>query len=74
MITTGGTYIFVVSDLAGNNTGMTFIIDMTAPTISGATSGAYYSGNVTITGSDTILFSGFVLSGIFYTGSSLTVT
>jgi hypothetical protein len=36
-------YTFIVQDYAGNSTGMKFWIDLTKPTISGVTSGAYYN-------------------------------
>ncbi len=68
-ISTGGTYVFLVTDLVGNTNGATFTIDTTPPTMAGVTSGAYYSGSKAITFSDTHL-SGATLNGVAYTSSS----
>lgn len=68
------TYRFTIADLALNSTGMIFSIDTTAPLLMWVSSGAYYTTNKTITWSDIIAFSGFVLNGIGYTWSSLMVT
>ncbi len=65
-ISTEGVYIFIVSDLAGNSTGATFVVDKTQPTFAGAISWAYYSGNKSLTFSDTNL-SGATLDGASYT-------
>ncbi len=47
------TYVFVVSDLAGNSTGVTFIIDKTDPIVSGVNDWSYYNSDKVITYSDT---------------------
>lgn len=46
-------YEFIVTDTAGNSTGATFVIDKSEPTFDGVISWTYYSGDVTITFSDT---------------------
>ncbi|MCX6823664.1 MAG: right-handed parallel beta-helix repeat-containing protein [candidate division SR1 bacterium] len=73
LITGNGTYTFLLSNIRGTTTGMKFTIDTIAPTLAGVVSGAYYNHNITITGIDTN-FSGFQLSGTWYTGTSLIIT
>lgn len=48
-----GVYILVVTDLAGNTSTAIFTIDTVNPVIAGVSNGTYYSGNTTITFSDT---------------------
>ncbi|MCX6825055.1 MAG: leucine-rich repeat protein [candidate division SR1 bacterium] len=74
LITGDGAYIFLVTNTFNSSTGMSFTIDTIAPTITGANSETYYTGNVTIVGTDAVGFSGFDLSGTFYTGTSITIT
>ncbi|MBR1747829.1 MAG: hypothetical protein IJ735_06450 [Clostridia bacterium] len=47
-----GAYRIVATDKAGNTSMFSFTIDKTAPSITGATSNAYISGDVTITVND----------------------
>ncbi|MBH5318631.1 S-layer homology domain-containing protein [Paenibacillus sp. GSMTC-2017] len=51
-VSSEGTYTLVVTDVAGNRTVSTFIIDKTAPIVSGVTNGASYNTDKTITFSD----------------------
>ncbi|TCZ68363.1 hypothetical protein E0485_24370, partial [Paenibacillus albiflavus] len=44
-----GYYTLVVTDAAGNSTAVSFIIDKTAPVVSGVTNGGLYNVNKTIT-------------------------
>ncbi len=73
IISSEGTYVFVVEDLAGNTTGATFIIDTTEPTFRGVISGAYYNINKSIGFSDANI-SGATVNGIAYTSGSLIST
>jgi urease beta subunit len=48
-VTAEGTYVLVVTDLAGNLTSINFVIDKTAPLITGVEHNQYYNTNRTIT-------------------------
>ncbi|WP_165867422.1 S-layer homology domain-containing protein [Paenibacillus pinisoli] len=48
-ITQDGTYILVVTDLAGNSTTVVFMIDMTAPIVAGIANGGIYNTSRMIT-------------------------
>jgi hypothetical protein len=71
VITTNGTYLFTVSDLAGNTSSTIFTIDMTKPTasttpiLSSRTSGNVYSS---LTGYSEIL-TGLNATGYLFTGN-----
>ncbi len=71
IVTIDGTYVFLLTDNAGNSTGTTFTIDITNPTFGWATSGGYYNTGVTITFADLHL-SGAIVSGVnnsYYSGN-----
>ncbi|WNB92511.1 Ig-like domain-containing protein [Bacillus sp. NEB1478] len=49
IVKTEGTYNLVVKDAAGNQTSVSFVIDKSAPTVSGVTNNASYNKDVTVT-------------------------
>jgi len=48
-VTAEGTYVLIVTDLAGNVTTINFVIDKTAPIVTGVEHNQYYNTNRTIT-------------------------
>lgn len=83
-ITTWGAYTFVVRDLAGNNTGITFTIDITNPTLNiyndndddltpYFSDGDFFDTNIIVVWADNTVFEKFELNWSFYTWSSLTI-
>jgi urease beta subunit len=48
-VTAEGTYVLIVTDLAGNVTTINFVIDKTAPIVTGVEHNQYYNSNRTIT-------------------------
>ncbi|HRX63872.1 MAG TPA: S-layer homology domain-containing protein [Candidatus Absconditabacterales bacterium] len=73
-VSSEGTYVFVVSDLAGNFTGATFTIDKTDPDVLGVSDGSYYNSDKVITYSDTNI-SGATMDGTgFPSGSTISST
>ena len=69
IFSTEGTYICIITDLAGNSTWVTFTIDKTMPTWTGVMSWTYYNSNQAITFNDTNL-SGATINGTPYTSST----
>ncbi|MEI6237524.1 MAG: hypothetical protein WCP03_02915, partial [Candidatus Saccharibacteria bacterium] len=69
-VTAEGEYRLTVTDMAGNVTTVHFVIDKTAPVVSGITNGTYYNHNVTISFSDLYL-AGATLNGKLFTSGSI---
>jgi hypothetical protein len=55
IVSAEGDYELVATDKAGNSTSLEFIIDKTAPVVTGVTDDSFYKTNKTITATDTYL-------------------
>ena len=64
-IITEWAYTFVLQDIAGNTSSLSFTLDFTAPTFLGAEDNHIYNHTLIITGTDNFAFSGFELNNIF---------
>lgn len=68
---TDGTYVLIVTDLAGNATTVNFTVDTVNPLFSGVTNNTYYNADVTVAYSDINLASATLNGSPFISGTAV---